>query len=90
MSIEDDKAIFKGLANPKVNANLKIIAKRANVPKATKFKDSRNTFANIMAMLVPINVVQDEMQHSMLSTTQGYFKNNPEQKKQVLSKIKWK
>jgi integrase len=89
MSVENDKAIFKGLTNPKVNAALKIIAKRANVPKATKFKDARNTFANIMAMLVPINVVQDEMQHSMLSTTQGYFKNNPEQKKQALSKIKW-
>jgi integrase len=90
MYTQDDKAIFKGLANPKVNAALKIIAKRANVPKATKFKDSRNTFANIMTMLVPINVVQDEMQHSMLSTTQGYFKNNPEQKKQLLSKINWK
>lgn len=90
MSVDDDRTIFKGLANPKVNAALKIIAKRANVQKATKFKDSRNTFANIMAMLVPISVVQDEMQHSMLSTTQGYFKNSPEQKKQVLSKIKWK
>lgn len=86
----NDVALFKGLANPKVNLNLKIIAKRANVQKATRFKDSRNTFANIMAMLVPISVVQDEMQHSMLSTTQGYFKNSPEQKKQVLSKIKWK
>ena len=86
----NDLALFKGLANAKVNVALKIIAKRANVQKATKFKDSRNTFANIMAMLVPISVVQDEMQHSMLSTTQGYFKNSPEQKKQVLSKIKWK
>ena len=84
-----DKALFKGLANPKVNLQLKIIAKRANVPKATKFKDSRNTFANIMSTKVPITVVQDEMQHSMLSTTQGYLKNNPEFKKQALSKIKW-
>lgn len=88
MNVED-KALFKGLANPKVNLQLKIIAKRANVPKATKFKDSRNTFANIMSTKVPITVVQDEMQHSMLSTTQGYLKNNPEFKKQALSKIKW-
>lgn len=84
-----DKALFKGLANPKVNLQLKIIAKRANVPKATKFKDSRNTFANIMSTKVPITVVQDEMQYSMLSTTQGYLKNNLEFKKQALSKIKW-
>lgn len=85
----NDIALFKGLVNPKVNLQLKIIAKRADVPKATKFKDSRNTFANIMSTKVPITVVQDEMQHSMLSTTQGYLKNNPEFKKQALSKIKW-
>ena len=90
MSVDDDKTLFKGLANPKVNTNLKIIAKRANVPKAIKFKDSRNTFANEGGVLMPMNMLQDEMQHSMLSTTQGYFKNNPEQKKQVLSKINWK
>jgi integrase len=85
----DNKALFKGLANPKVNLQLKIIAKRANVQKATKFKDSRNTFANIMSTKVPITVVQDEMQHSLLSTTQGYLKKNPEFKKKALAKIKW-
>jgi integrase len=90
ISTDDDRTLFKGLANPKVNANLKIIAKRANVHKAIKFKDSRNTFANEMAEVVPMNMVQDEMQHSMLSTTQGYFKHNPERKKQILSKINWK
>jgi integrase len=89
VSNEGDKPLFKGLANPKVNANLKIIAKRANVPKATKFKDARNTFANIMLTKVSMNVVQDEMQHAMLSTTQVYLKNNPELKKQALSKIEW-
>ena len=89
MKIEENKTLFKGLANPKVNANLKIIAKRANVQKATKFKDSRNTFANIMRMLVPITVLQDEMQHEMVSTTQGYFKRDDNQKKQVLSKTNW-
>ena len=88
-SVKDDRTLFKGLANPKVNANLKIIAKRANVQKATKFKDSRNTFANIMAMLVPITVLQDEMQHEMVSTTQVYLKKDDNQKKGVLSKIDW-
>lgn len=86
---DDDKPLFKGLTNPKVNLALKIIAKLANVVKATKFKDSRNTFANIMLTKVSMNVVQDEMQHSMLSTTQVYLKNNPELKKQALSKINW-
>ncbi|MEA5457931.1 site-specific integrase [Arcicella sp. LKC2W] len=85
----ENKALFKGLTNPKVNLQLKIIAKRANVQKATKFKDSRNTFANIMSTKVPITVVQDEMQHSLLSTTQGYLKRNPEFKKKALAKIKW-
>ena len=90
MSLDDDRTLFKGLANPKVNANLKIIAKRAKVNKAIKFKDSRNTFANEGGELMPMNMLQDEMQHSMLSTTQGYFKHNPERKKQILSKINWK
>lgn len=89
MSTKDDRTLFKGLANPKVNANLKIIANRANVQKATKFKDSRNTFINIMVQFIPLDMVQDETQHSMLSTLQGYLKKNPEQKKQTLSKIDW-
>ena len=86
----DDRTMFKGLCNPKINKALKEIAIRANVNKATKFKDSRNTFANIFSMVAPINVLRDEMQHSMLSTTQGYLKNNPELKKQALAKISWK
>ena len=86
----NDNPLFKGLTNPKVNKALKIIAKMAGVHKATKFKDSRNTFANYLLTKVPMNVVQDEMQHSNLSTTQGYLKNNPELKKQALSKINWK
>lgn len=90
MVVNDDRPLFKGLTNPKVNLALKTIAKRANVAKATKFKDSRNTFANIMLTKVSMNVVQDEMQHAMLSTTQVYIKNNPELKKQALSKINWK
>jgi integrase len=90
MSLKDDRTLFKGLANPKVNANLKIIAKRANVQKAIKFKDSRNTFANEAIELMPINMVQDEMQHGMLSTTQGYFKRDYERKKQILFEAKWK
>lgn len=90
MSVDEDKALFKGLTNPKVNLNLKIIAKRSKVNKAIKFKDSRNTFANEGGELMPMNMLQDEMQHSMLSTTQGYFKHNPERKKQILSKINWK
>ena len=89
INIDDDKTLFKGLTNPKVNLALKTLAKRADVSKATMFKDSRNTFANIMLTKVSMNVVQDEMQHSMLSTTQIYLKNNPELKKQALSKINW-
>lgn len=90
ISLDDDRTLFKGLTNPKVNANLKIIAKRAKVQKAIKFKDSRNTFANEAEEVMTPDMIRDEMQHSMLSTTQGYITRNAERKKQILSKINWK
>lgn len=87
LSVDDDKTLFKGLANPKFNANLKIISKRAIVQKAIKFKDSRNTFANEGGELIPTNMLQDEMQHNMLSSTQGYFKHNQNEKNRYFLKL---
>ena len=90
MSQDQERPLFKGLTNPKVNLNLKILATRAKVNKKTKFKDSRNTFANcLLDAGLPINYVQDEMQHAMLSTTQIYLKQNTEAKFKALSKIDW-
>ncbi len=86
---ENDTTLFKGLTNPKVNLNLKALAKRANINKPLRFKDSRDTFGTIMISKAPITVVKDEMQHSYLSTTQKYLHLTPEMKKQELSKIKW-
>ena len=85
----NDDALFKGLTNPKVNLNLKALAKRANINKPLRFKDSRDTFGTILISKAPINVVRDEMQHSFITTTQKYLHLTPEMKKQELNKIKW-
>jgi integrase len=85
----NDDALFKGLTNPKVNLNLKALAKRAKINKPLRFKDSRDTFGTILISKAPINVVRDEMQHSFITTTQKYLHLTPEMKKQELNKIKW-
>ena len=85
----NDDALFKGLTNPKVNLNLKALAKRANINKPLRFKDSRDTFGTILISKAPINVVRDEMQHSFITTTQKYLHLTPSMKKQELNKIKW-
>lgn len=85
----NDDALFKGLTNPKVNLNLKALAKRANINKPLRFKDSRDTFGTILISKAPINVVRDEMQHSFITTTQKYLHLTPSMKKQELKKIKW-
>lgn len=85
----NDDALFKGLTNPKVNLNLKALAKRAKINKALRFKDSRDTFGTILISKAPINVVRDEMQHSFITTTQKYLHLTPAMKKQELNKIKW-
>jgi integrase len=88
MPVNED-ALFKGLTNPKVNLNLKALAKRAEINKPLRFKDSRDTFGTILISKAPINVVRDEMQHSFITTTQKYLHLTPEMKKQELNKIKW-
>jgi integrase len=85
----NDDAMFKGLTNPKVNLNLKVLAKLAKINKPLRFKDSRDTFGTILISKAPINVVRDEMQHSFITTTQKYLHLTPEMKKQELNKIKW-
>jgi integrase len=85
----NDDALFKGLTNPKVNLNLKALAKRAKINKPLRFKDSRDTFGTILISKAPINVVRDEMQHSFITTTQKYLHLTPAMKKQELNKIKW-
>ena len=88
MPINED-ALFMGLTNPKVNLNLKALAKRAKINKPLMFKDSRDTFGTIMGMKVPINVLRVLMQHSFITTTQKYMHLTPEMIKQELGKIIW-
>lgn len=85
----NDDALFKGLTNPKVNLNLKILAKRAGINKPLMFKDSRDTFGTIMGMKVPINVLKELMQHSFITTTQKYMHLTQEMIKQELSRVTW-
>jgi integrase len=86
----NDDALFKGLTNPKVNLNLKSLAKRAKINKPLRFKDSRDTFGTMLSDKgASMNVIKDEMQHSYITTTQKYLHLNAEMKKQELNKIKW-
>jgi site-specific recombinase XerD len=86
----NDDALFKGLTNPKVNLNLKALAKRANINKPLRFKDSRDTFGTMLSSKgASLSVIKDEMQHSFITTTQKYLHLTPAMKKQELNKIKW-
>jgi site-specific recombinase XerD len=86
---KNDDTLFKGVENQRVNEILKVLAKRARINKPLRFKDSRDTFGTIMISKAPINVVRDELQHGIISTTQKYLHLTPEMKKQELNKIKW-
>jgi integrase len=89
MPEDDSKTLFKGCTNPKVNKALKTLSKRARIPKALCFKDSRDTFGTQLISKASASVVQSEMQHSSLAQTQKYIHLSDEMKKQELSKIKW-
>ena len=86
---DNQDALFKGLTNPKVNLNLKALAKRAGINKPLMFKDSRDTFGTIMGMKVPMNILKELMQHSFITTTQKYMHLTPEMIKQELSRVTW-
>jgi integrase len=89
MPEDDSKTLFKGCTNPKVNKVLKTLSKRARIPKALCFKDSRDTFGTQLISRASASVVQSEMQHSSLAQTQKYIHLSDEMKKQELSQIKW-
>jgi integrase len=89
MPEDDSRTLFKGCTNPKVNKVLKTLSKRARIPKALCFKDSRDTFGTQLISRASASVVQAEMQHSSLAQTQKYIHLSDEMKKQELSKIKW-
>ena len=89
ISTDENQTLFKGLTNPKVNKDLKELAKMAGIKKHLCFKDSRDTFGTDMISKVDFRVVQDELQHSSPNTTNKYVQMNDELKKARLTKIKW-
>lgn len=87
---KNDDTLFKGLQQQRVNENLKMLAERAEINKKLRFKDSRNTFAVfLLTKKIPISIVQSEMQHSDLATTQIYLKHTPDMVIQAFKNTKW-
>ena len=87
---KNDDTLFKGIYNQQINVILKILAERAGITKILRFKDSRNTFASyLLSKGIPINIVQSELQHSDLATTQTYLKHTPEMVIQAFKNVKW-
>ena len=87
---KNDDTLFKGLQQQRVNENLKILAERADINKKLRFKDSRNTFAVfLLTKKIPINIVQSELQHSDLTTTQKYLKHTPDMVVQAFKNTDW-
>ena len=87
----DGSVLFKNMKQQQVNVNLKVLAERAGITKKLRFKDSRNTFAVVLLdKKIPINIVQSELQHSNLATTQIYTKHTPEQTIQAFKNTDWK
>ena len=87
---KNDDTLFKGICNQQINLILKILAERARITKILRFKDSRNTFASyLLSKGIPINIVQSELQHSDLATTQIYLKHTPDMVIQAFKNTKW-
>lgn len=84
------RPLFKGITNPKVNKDLKELAKMAAIASIVRFKDSRDTFGTDMVGKTDLRVVQDELQHSSIKTTNKYVQMSDELKKKRLTSIKWK
>ena len=87
---KNDDTLFKGMPQQRVNETLKVLAERAGITKILRFKDSRNTFAvYLLTKNIPMNIVQSEMQHKNLSTTQIYLKHTPDMVIKAFKNTKW-
>jgi site-specific recombinase XerD len=87
---KNNETLFKGMKQQKVNMTIKILAERAEINKTLRFKDSRNTFAvYLLTKKIPISIVQSEMQHKNLATTQIYLKHTPDMVIQAFKNTDW-
>ena len=71
---DNTKTLFKGLVNSKVNRILKVLSKKARIPKPLCFKDARDTFATQLINLnLPLTIIQAELQHGNIKITSKYL-----------------
>ena len=72
---KSDERLWRVYPNQKVNEMLKLIAEIAEIKKRLTFHSARHTFAMIsLNMDIPIEVIQDLLDHSGLETTKIYAK----------------
>lgn len=72
--LENGDSLLPVFSNQKVNAYLKLIAKKAQIHKKVTFHVARHTFATTITLMndVPIETVSKLLGHTKLSTTQKY------------------
>lgn len=71
----NNQLVFNAKTNQPTNRDLKEIAKVSGITKHLTFKVSRSTFANIAGELgMPIEVVQEMLNHSDIKTTLAYYR----------------
>jgi len=72
--LENDDSLLPVFSNQKVNAYLKLVAKKAKIHKKVTFHVARHTFATTITLMndVPIETVSKLLGHTKLSTTQKY------------------
>jgi len=87
--IRDTERLFYGMTNPKANKLIKEIATIAKINKHITFHDSRDTFGTHAVRKIPVNFVQNLMQHSDLRTTKGYLHLSEDERDDLLEKTNW-
>jgi integrase len=71
------------------NRSIKLMAAKVGILKKVTSHTGRHTFGRIMAMRVPLPVVQYLMQHADIKTTIIYARASNEEAEFALDKVKW-
>ncbi|HEV7348413.1 site-specific integrase [Telluribacter sp.] len=82
--------LFKGISNAFANLRLKELATQAAIKKSIHFHIARHTSATIYAQKADVLTAQNILQHSKLSTTQGYLHISNQERDNKLRDVDWK
>jgi len=85
---EERAKLFKGIYNAFANLRLKELAKMADIKKNLHFHIARHTSATLYAKKAGVLVAQNILQHSKLTTTQGYLHLSNTERDKALENIK--